>query len=275
MVGAWSIIAALSFGCRPAQDAGEGRDAGRLVITGSSTVAPLVAEIVKRFEATHPGARIDVQTGGTARGLADLARGLAGCAMVSRALRPEETEQGLVAHPVALDGIVLILHRDNPVRALTRAQVVAIYEGRVRRWREVGGADSPITVVHKAAGRSTLELFLEHYGLRAEVVRADVVIGDNPQGIRTVALDARAIGYVSVGAAAFEVTRGTAIRLLPVDDVEPTAAAVRSGAYPLTRPLNLVTRGAPTGLERTFIDYATSNAVQDLVDAQHLASVGE
>ncbi|MGH7889036.1 MAG: substrate-binding domain-containing protein, partial [Thermodesulfobacteriota bacterium] len=59
---------------------------GKLVLTGSSTVAPLAAEIGKRFEAQHPDVRIDVQTGGSSRGVADARQELADIGMVSRAL---------------------------------------------------------------------------------------------------------------------------------------------------------------------------------------------
>lgn len=59
-----------------------------LVITGSSTVAPLAAEIAKRFESLHPGTRIDVQTGGSSRGIADARSGVADIGLVSRSLKP-------------------------------------------------------------------------------------------------------------------------------------------------------------------------------------------
>ena len=65
---------------------------GKLTVTGSSTIAPIVAEIAKRFEAKHPGVRVDVQTGGSSRGVQDVASGLADIGMASRELKPEEEE---------------------------------------------------------------------------------------------------------------------------------------------------------------------------------------
>lgn len=64
-----------------------GGSKGRLVITGSSTVAPLASEISKRFEASHPEAQIDVQSGGSERGISDTRQGIADIGMVSRSLR--------------------------------------------------------------------------------------------------------------------------------------------------------------------------------------------
>ncbi len=237
----------------------------RLVLTGSSTVAPLAGEIAKHFESLHPGVRVDVQTGGSSRGVADARSGAADIGMVSRALGPAEAD--LNAHTIAYDGIGITLHRDNPVAALSDSQVVAIYTGRVRNWREVGGANAPITVINKAEGRSTLELFLDHFGLRNSDVRADVVIGDNQQEIKTLAGNPNAIGYVSVGTAEYEEAQGTPIRLLPLEGVPATVENVAGGSFPLSRPLNLVTRTQPEGLAKEFLDFACSDQVFDLVRA--------
>lgn len=237
-----------------------------LVLTGSSTVAPLMVEIGKRFEASHPGIRVNVQTGGSSRGVADARRGLADVGMVSRALGEDESD--LVAHPLARDGVCLIVNADNPVTGLTDDLVVAIYTGQLERWSQLGGADTPITVVHKAAGRSTHELFLKHFGLADSAVQPDVVIGDNEQGIKTVAGNPGAVGYVSVGTAEYSHQAGVSIRLLPSRGVEASTRAIKDGSYPLIRMLNLVTRGEPQGLVRELVEFAQSPTVADLIEAQ-------
>lgn len=248
--------------------AGCSRESGEhLVVTGSSTIAPLATVLAERFEATHPGVKIDVQAGGSARGVADVRQGLANIGMVSRALKADEGD--LLADTIARDGIAIIVHRDNPVAALTREQIIAIYTGQVRDWKAVGGADAPITVVNKAEGRSTLELFLSHFKLEAPAIRADVVIGDNQQGIKTVAGNPQAIGYVSIGTAEYEASRGTPIRLLPLGGVEASTAAVAAGRFPLSRPLNLVHRSELSGIARDFIAFARSAEVKDLVTGQY------
>jgi len=243
----------------------------RLVLTGSSTVAPLALEIARRFESQHPGVRVDVQTGGSSRGVADARRGLADIGMASREVKPEESD--LQAFPIARDGICLIVHRDNPVDSLSAQQVVAIYRGTVDNWSQLGGGDTPITVVNKAAGRSTLELFLNYFKLKSNEVQADVVIGDNEQGIKTVAGNPHAIGYVSIGAAEYNATHGIAIKLLPIGGVAASVKNVAQGLFPLSRPLNLLTRDEPTGLARQFIEFAQSNAVHDLIQEQYFVPI--
>ena len=243
----------------------------RLTITGSSTVAPLAAEIAKRFEQKNPGVRIDVQTGGSSRGVADARSGLADIGMASRSLSLDEKD--LQPYTIAMDGIGIILHKTNPITALTDDQIKAIYRGQVKNWKEVGGKDLAITVVNKAEGRSTLELFMQYTGLKNSEIKAQLVIGDNPQGIKSVAANPGAIGYVSIGTAEFEEANKAPIRLLPLNGVAATVANVRGGKFPLSRPLNLVTKGVPTGLSKRFVDFATSAAVNDLVEAQFFVAL--
>lgn len=240
----------------------------KLVLTGSSTVAPLLLEIGKRFEKQNPGVRVDVQSGGSSRGVADARSGLADIGMISRALKPDEND--LVAHSIAIDGIGIILHRGNPISSLSDEQIKAIYTGQITRWKELGGKDTRITVVNKAEGRSTLDLFLHHFALKNSEIKAQVVIGDNPQGIKTVAGNPGAISYVSIGAAEYEAAQGTPIKLLPMAGVAATVANVRAGRFPLSRPLNLVTKGEVTVLAQRFIEFARSGAVHDLVENQFL-----
>jgi phosphate transport system substrate-binding protein len=239
----------------------------KLVITGSSTMAPLVAEIGKRFEQLHPGSRVDVQTGGSSRGVADTMNGLADIGMVSRALKPQE--QHLHGSVIARDGITNILHSSNPIQELTDDQIRSIYTGVLTNWEQVGGPDAPITVVNKAAGRSTLELFLHYFSLSNRDVHAHVIIGDNEQGIKTVAGNPHAIGYVSIGTAQYDATHGVPIRLLPLHRIPATIETVRAGTFPLSRPLTLVTKSSPKGLIKTFIDFARSPQVNDLILKQY------
>src|SRR4051812_26938825 len=75
------LLLALLPGCREKQ---------KIVLTGASTIAPLAIEIGKRFEALHHGVRVDVQTGGSSRGVNDVRQGLNDIGMVSRPLKDDE-----------------------------------------------------------------------------------------------------------------------------------------------------------------------------------------
>jgi phosphate transport system substrate-binding protein len=126
---------------------------GKLVITGSSTIAPLIAEIGKRFESSHPGVRVDVQAGGSSRGIADAREGLADIGMSSRLLKEQEKD-GLVSYLFARDGVCFLVHKNNPVSELSDQQIRDIFTGKIANWKQIGGRDAPITVINRADGMS-------------------------------------------------------------------------------------------------------------------------
>jgi phosphate transport system substrate-binding protein len=235
----------------------------KLIITGASTIAPLVSELGKRFEKQHPGTRIDVHTGGSARGLTDARQGLADIGMVSEALTEEE-QKGMQVFLIGRDGISIIVHADNPLDKIVSKQVVAVYTGKTKNWKDLGGKDAPIILVHKAEGRSTLTLFLQYFGIDNKAVKADVVVGDDQQGIKTVAGNANSIGYVSIGSTEQSIQQGVKVKLLTLDGVKATSAAVADNSFPWQRPLNLVTKGQPTELTKQFIDFAQAQENYDI-----------
>ncbi len=240
----------------------------KLSITGSSTMAPLVAAMGKRFEAHHPGVRIDVQTGGSSRGLADTRSGLAHIGMVSRALYDDE-HRDLVGIPVAHDGIGLIVHDSNPVERLSPRQVIDLYTGRLTNWRAVSAMDAPVVVVNKAEGRATLESFLHYFHLKNSEIQADVIIGDNEQGVKVVAGNPHAIGYVSIGSADYAASHGVPIKLLPLHTTPAAPDAAQMERFFTARPLTLVTTRHPPALAQAFIAFAASAHVHDLVAAHY------
>ncbi|YAF94722.1 MAG: phosphate ABC transporter substrate-binding protein [Nodularia sp. CChRGM 3473] len=246
---------------------------GKLVVTGSSTVAPLAGEIAKRFESEYPDVRVDVQTGGSSRGMADVRTGVADIGMVSRSLKDEETD--LQSFAIARDGIGIIVHKDNPVQSLSNQQIVDIYTGKIDNWQQVNGNNAQITVVNKAEGRSTLELFLDYFQLQNSDIKASVVIGDNQQGIKTVAGNPNAIGYVSIGMAEFSLHNGVTIKLLPLNGIAATTENVQNETFPLSRPLNLVTQNQPQGLSQALIEFAQSPQVHDIVQQQEFVPISQ
>jgi len=253
------LVTALSFAC--SSDYSE-----KISLSGSSTVAPLAQEIAARFEKQHPGVRVDVQTGGSSRGVTDVSKGLVDIGMASRQLHAQET--GLTPHTIAWDGVTIIVNKANPIATLDADQVRAIYTGKVTNWRELGSFDKPIVVVNKAEGHSTLELFLNFYQLKNNDVHAQIIIGDNQQAIKTVAGNPLAIGYVSIGSAEFEATHNVAIKLVSLGNIDANVLNVAKGVFPLSRPLNLLSTEKTSQLAREFIQFAQSSQVDDIIEQQ-------
>jgi phosphate transport system substrate-binding protein len=266
-VAAGLALVAAAAGCQPA-----GQGIRNLVLTGSAVMAPMVREMGGRFEARHPGVRVDVQGGGSDRGATDTLAGLADVGMVARPLRPEEAR--LHVFVLARDGLALIVHRSNPVTSLTPEQVARIYTRAVTNWKELGGNDLPITLINQGADSGAQQMFLAYFKLRGTSLPSDLVVGDGSEGVRAVAARPGAIAYVAAGRAAAAAAAGSPVRLLPCAGVAPTPENIRAGTYPLSRPLALVTRDPPQGLAKDFIDFARSDEVRDLIAKFHFVTPG-
>ena len=243
-------------------------DSQRLVLTGSSTVAPLVSEIAKEYEARNPGVRVDVQTGGSSRGIADAARGLADVGMSSRDLKDSETS-GMDSHLLARDGVAILVHSDNPISNLSDEQVLGIFTGKIRRWSEVGGHDAPITVVNRADGRSEVEVICDHFDIESEKLHADLISGENQHGIKTVSGNQDAVIYMSVGASEYAIQAGEPLKLLQWDGVVASSETVAAGEFPVSRSLILITPDNCAGSASDFVDFALSDDMHALIKAQY------
>lgn len=254
----WSALAAVP----PARDDSA---SGRLVISGSSTMAPLLAAIAKRFQTLHPAVQIEVSAGGSGRGLADARTGKADIGMVSRAMT--EAEQDLQGLPIARDGVALLVHRDNPVRSISDSQVQAIYTGRLSNWKQLGGRDAPILAVTAEPGRGSADMFGQYFRLSLADLRPLRKVGDNSTRIELLTEHSNAILYMSVGEAERSAAMGAPIRLLPVAGVPASSRNIRNGDYPIARALTLVTRAGRTGLAKTFLEFCVSSQITDLVIA--------
>jgi len=237
----------------------------RLVLSGSTTMAPLMVAIARRFEQRHPGTRIEVRMGGSGNGISEVRSQAADIGMVSRSLHAGEQELYNVA--IARDGVALIVHRSNPAQTLSDAQLLQIYDGKLNNWSKAGGPNGAIHVLAGTEAGGSTSLMAAYLELPFEQFAAARKIGPNQERIAAVAADPLAIEYVSFGEAERAVRGGSHIKLLAIGGVQATSAEVRAGRYPLARPLLLVGRTAPTGAAREFIEFCLSLQVRDLIAA--------
>jgi len=164
---------------------------GDLVLTGASTMAPLMSAIGKRFSERYPGVKFDIRTGGSGQGISDARSGVAQIGMASRALNDKEND--LIGLPIARDGVCLLVHKDNPITALKDDLIVAIFRGQITNWKSVGGQDAPIHVINRNLGRSEVEIMYDFFKLKYQEIQAKTLAGDNIVAIEAVAGDPHAI----------------------------------------------------------------------------------
>ena len=109
------------------------KPAGTLIIAGSSSVAPIMEKLIEAYALINPAATLQLQASDSSAGLIAAREGICDIAMSSRALNASESQE-LVSIQIALDGIAVIVHNENPASALTKDQVKAIFTGAEATW---------------------------------------------------------------------------------------------------------------------------------------------
>jgi phosphate transport system substrate-binding protein len=240
-----------------------------LRIAGSTSMQPLMEDLDQAYTEQREYVTVDVQGGGSRLGIA-LARenridiGTASRKPTAEDERdPETGTKRLWWTAIAQDGIALVVHPQNAVGGLTLPQARDIFFGRVLDWEEIGGTPGEIVVVSREDGSGTREVFEEMVMEEKRVTLTAIVMPSSEAVVEYVARHPTAIGYVSMGYLSPQV------KALPVEGVSPTPATVQSGAYPLTRPLYLLTGQEPAGEVKAFIEFALSPAGQAVVEQRY------
>lgn len=111
--------------------------AGKIVVGGSSSVAPLMEKLVEAYKTVNPNAEIEHLTTDSTTGVSGALDGSYTIGLASRELKDSETEAGAKATVLAMDGIAVVVNPENPIENLTVDQIKSIYVGEVTTWDEV------------------------------------------------------------------------------------------------------------------------------------------
>ena len=215
-----------------------------LCIAGSTSVQPFAEKLAEIYMQRHPGARVDVQGGGSSAGIYAATHGAADLGASSRELLGEEKK--LVEIPIAFDGIAVIVHPSNPLTNITLAQIRAIFSGAVKDWRALGLPPHAIDLITREEGSGTREAF-EHLVMGKQEITPAALVQDSNGSVREiVAGDPYSLGYISAGLVDHRV------KALAIDGVLPTRENIKTHAYKLVRRFLLVARTAPGGSCKAF-----------------------
>lgn len=110
---------------------------GKVVVAGSSSVTPVMEKLAEAYKELNPDVEIEVQQNDSTTGVTSAIDGICDIGMASRELKDTETSQGVTGTSIALDGIAVIVNKQNPVDELTSDQVMSIFTGETQDWSDV------------------------------------------------------------------------------------------------------------------------------------------
>lgn len=228
----------------------------RIGVDESAAALPELVEAP--FAAFSDAARVVFVPGSGATLLEDVADGRLDAALVY-ALPPQSL---LWTSPVALDGLVMVVHPDNPVSDLSRTQAQGLFNGRITNWQEVGGASGPVRILARPSRTAVRALFDERV-LAEQRLDVNARVEPEQAGLVTaVAGDPDAVGYAMQASA-------TGVKPLSLNGIAATPAALTSQNYPLTVPLYFASAAEPQDALRTFLAWLQSDAGQRVIAARY------
>lgn len=109
------------------------KPSGKITVAGSSSVSPIMEKLIEGYKAVNGNAEIELQTSDSTAGMTAAKDGTADIGMASRDLKDSEKE-ALKGQAIAMDGIVVVVNKANPVADLTSAEVKDVYTGSITSW---------------------------------------------------------------------------------------------------------------------------------------------
>jgi phosphate transport system substrate-binding protein len=243
--------------------------AGQIQIAGSTTVQPLAEKLAEAYMAQNPDLVIEIQGGGSSVGVTSAGEGTVDIGEASREIKSSELETfpNLRIFTIAYDGIAIVTHPDITLPSLSVEQVRDIFAGDITNYSDVGGPDAPIVIVSREEGSGTRAAFEELVMAQGEekvIYEKALLQQSNGQVRTTVSTTPNAIAYLSFG------FLDDSVGAVPIDGADPTVANVKNGSYPIFRPLNMLTNGAPGDLADEFISFILSAQGQEIVGEDYI-----
>jgi len=240
---------------------------------GSTSVEKVMNALIYQFQENNREVTVNFEMNGSGDGIKNTLSGLYEIGHSSRDLKTDGSEDGLDVVAYAIDGIAVIIHKNNIVETLTAEQIAGIYTGEIKNWSEVGGKDAQITVVTREASSGTRSAFAEIIGLEKKDapetnILATATTCDSTGAVQTtVTQNENAIGYMS-----FSEVDSSRVTPVKYNGAPISEATLKDGSYALKREFYLLTKQGETlsSEAKAFIDFVMSSEGQKLVQANNL-----
>ena len=238
-------------------------------IKGSDTCLPVTQTEAENFMNKNKGTKVTVTGGGSGVGISALMEGTTDIAMSSRKMkfdekvRLQEAKKNTKEVVIAYDALAIVVHPSNKVTNLTREQLEGIFTGKIKNWKEVGGADLKIVAYSRETSSGTYEFFKESVLKNKNYMNGILSMPATGAIIQSVSQTKGAIGYVGLAYVNKDVKPIHVSYDAGKSFVEPSFANAKNKTYPIVRPLFYYYEVKNEGPVKPFIDYVLSAEGQE------------
>ncbi|MEY8458980.1 phosphate ABC transporter substrate-binding protein [Lactococcus ileimucosae] len=230
---------------------------GKVIAGGSTALQPMAQQASTDYTAKNPEVQITVQGGGSGVGLTQV---LAGTFQIGNSDIFAEEKSGIDAsklndYKVAVVGFAPIVNKDINIESLSTKQLIDVFTGKVKNWKEVGGPDEKITVIGRAAGSGTRVNF-NNLALGGATEVDGPTQDASGTAVTMVGQTPGAISYVAFS----YLDKSKDIKAVSIDNVKPTVENVADNSYKVWSYEHMYTnKEKETAVEKDFIKYVTED----------------
>lgn len=239
---------------------------GRYRVSSGGGALAVVQALTKKFSEAHPEVLWDIENVGSDAAVASVQSIEADLGAVSRELLPAE-ETKVAKLIIGVSGTAVAVNAQNPLTALTKAQVRDIFSGAVTQWSQVGGASTLIKVFVREPTAATREVFDAYVFDGKATYGKDVIpVDSKDQTLKSLYSFKDAVSMLTLEKAALDDPQ---LRLLTIDGIAATLDNLKSGTYKMRRPLYLVYDPSPQKVKpaiAAFVDFVKGPEGQAIVN---------
>jgi phosphate transport system substrate-binding protein len=268
---------------------------GTLSASGAFALYPMMTRWAEEFQKLYPDVQFDISGGGAGKGMTDAVSGAVDIGMVSRKVKPEEEAKGAYSIGVVKDAVFPVVNAKNPViadilaKGISKETFAKIFlTGEIKTWGEVVGKPEIKDEIHvytRSDAAGAADVWAQYMGGKAQADIKGVGVNADPGLLDAVIKDPLGIGYNNLGYA-FDLStgklpagavvapvdanaNGTADADEVIDTLAKATEAVANGKYPSppARVLNFVTKGKPSALVQTFIQWVLTDGQKFIPEA--------
>ncbi|AOR23208.1 phosphate ABC transporter substrate-binding protein [Clostridium taeniosporum] len=242
-----------------------------ITVSGSSALLPLMEQSIEKFNEINPDSEISAQAGGSGTGLTQVLEGtvdIGNSDIFAEEKLDESQAKELVDHKVIAQGFGIVVNKSLGITNLSKDQIKGIFSGKITNWKDVGGEDKEIFLIHRKSGSGTRGTF-ENKVLDGDKSLENDSLGavqdSNGAVLTAMKQNDGAISYLALSYMNTAEAKET-LQVANIDGVSAEKENIRDGNYPFWSWGHMYTKGEAEGLSKEFINFITSEENKESIE---------